>query len=79
MITHRHTCLHAPALWSAHGQHASWCDGACAFDAQVDNLVVVKSDSAVKVAVVVRPLLDFEARNGDRATLEVHHPNRVCG
>lgn len=58
-----------PVRCFAH-MHASTC-------VQEPKTVAVKSDSAVKVAVIVRPLLDFESQRGCNAIVEVAQPNRV--
>jgi len=44
---------------------------------QAPTTIAVSSNSAVKVAVVVRPLLDFELQRGCTDVMEVVQPNRV--
>jgi len=45
--------------------------------AEAGTAVVVKSDSAVKVAVVVRPLLLFETQKGCTSVVNIDPPNKV--
>eukprot|EP00877_Chromochloris_zofingiensis_P007002 jgi/Chrzof1/2555/Cz11g20060.t1 len=59
------------------GSPAAGTGGANSNGAQVDSFETVKSNSAVKVAVMVRPLLGFEREKGATDIVTIHPPSKI--